>query len=76
MIDVAPSMTIIGVFACVATGAVASAPGVSVKPARKLTFSLVTSSCATRRVVSATPASSRTTSSIFLPATMSPFCCM
>ena len=76
MMLVAPSITIIGTLACVASGAVASAPGVSVKPARKSTLSLVTSSCAMRLVTSVTPVSSRTTSSIFLPATWSPCICM
>ncbi len=73
MLDVAAAITTIGVFDCVAIGAVASASGVRPKPASATTLSLTTSSCAMRRVVSAVPASSFRMSSIFLPATVSPF---
>ena len=66
--EVAAAMTIIGTFACVAIGAVANAVGVRPKPARNATLSLTTSSCASRRVVSAVPASSFRMTSIFLPA--------
>jgi len=46
------------------------------KPAMKLTLSLTISSCARRLVLSGKVASSLTMTSIFLPATVSPFCCM
>ena len=73
MIDVAAAITIIGVFASVAIGALASASGVRPKPASTLTLSLTTSSCAIRLVVSgAIPVSSRTISSTLRPATVSP----
>jgi hypothetical protein len=76
IIDVAAAVTTIGVLLCVAIGAVASASGVSPKPASTSTLSLTTSSCAMRRVVSATPASSLTITSILRPATVLPFCAM
>src|SRR5882757_8140005 len=76
MTEVAAIMTICGILASVAIGAVASAPGVSPNPPRNDTLSLTTSSWARRLVVSALPASSLTTSSIFLPATVSPLSCM
>ena len=76
MIAVAAAVTISGTFACVASGAAASASGVRPKPASTLTLSLTISSCARRFVTSATPVSSLTMSWIFLPATVSPFCCM
>ena len=69
-------MTISGIFASVATGATASAPGVTPKPAIMWTLSLTTSSWASRFEVSGTAASSLMMISIFLPATVSPFCCM
>ena len=74
--EVAAAITTSGIFACVAMGTVASASGVRPKPARIATLSLTTSSCAMRRVVSAVPASSLRITSIFLPATMLPFCCI
>src|SRR5437763_6350010 len=74
IIDVAAAVTTIGVLLCVASGAVARASGVRPKPASTSTFSLTTSSCAMRRVVSATPASSFTITSIVRPATLLPFC--
>src|SRR5262252_1502119 len=75
MIEVPAAVTISGTFASVAIGATASAPGVTPKPARKLTFSLTTSSWARRFEVSGTAASSLMMTSIFLPATVSPNCC-
>lgn len=65
-------MTICGTFACAAIGAAASASGVRPKPASTSAPSLATSSWAMRRVMSATPVSSRTISSILRPATVSP----
>ena len=77
IIPVAAAITIIGTFASVATGAAASASGVSPNPARTLTFSWMTSSCAMRLVVSgASPVSSFTMSSTLRPATVSPFLAM
>ena len=76
MLEVAAAITTIGVLLCVAIGAVASAGGVRPKPASTMTLSLTTSSCARRRVVSATPPSSLRISSILRPATVSPFCAM
>jgi hypothetical protein len=73
MVEVAAAMTTAGTLACVASGAEASASGVRPKPAMTAAFSLTISSCASRFVMSATPVSSRTTSSIFRPATESPF---
>src|SRR5262245_15266473 len=73
MIDVAAFITIIGTLASVATGATASALGVSANPARNCTLSRVTSSWASRLARSgAGPVVSLMTSSIFLPATVSP----
>ena len=70
---VAAFMTIIGIFASVATDATAIAFGVRPKPARNCTLSRVTSSCARRLARSgAGPVVSLTMSSIFLPATLSP----
>ena len=66
--DVAAAITTIGVLLCVAIGAVAIAEGVMPKPASTATLSLTTSSCARRRVVSGTAASSLTITSTFLPA--------
>jgi hypothetical protein len=74
MIDVAAAVTTIGVLLCVAIGAVARASGVRPKPARTSILSLTTISCAIRRVVSATPASSLTMTSTLRPATVVPFC--
>src|SRR5260370_339749 len=54
----------------------ASAAGVTPNPAMKLTLSLTISSCARRLVLSGPAASSLRMPSIFLPATVSPFCCM
>ena len=72
----AAAITTSGVFDCVAIGAVAVADGVMPKPASTLTLSFTTSSCASRRVTSGRLVSSLTISSIFLPATVSPFCAM
>ena len=66
--EVAAAVTTIGVLLWVAIGAVASASGVRPKPARTSTLSLTISSWATRRVVSATPASSLMISSTLRPA--------
>jgi hypothetical protein len=68
-------VTTSGILAWVATGATASANGVRPKPARNATLSLVISSVARRLELSAFASSSLMTSSIFLPATVSPFCC-
>ena len=76
MIEVPAAITTSGILACVASGAAASAAGVTPKPAMKLTLSLTISSCASRLVLSGTAASSFRMISIFLPATVSPFCCM
>ena len=72
--EVAAAVTTIGVLLWVAIGAAASASGVRPKPASTSTFSLTTSSCATRRVVSGTPASSLTISCTLRPAMLAPFC--
>ena len=72
MIEVAAFMTIMGFFASDASDATASALGVSPKPARKSTLSLVTSSCATRLATSGTPVVSLITNSTLRPATVSP----
>ena len=71
-IEVAAAMTIIGTLASVATGAVASASGVRPKPAMNATLSREINSCARRLVVSGVDVSSRTRSSSFWPATVSP----
>ena len=77
IIPVAAAITTIGTFASVATGAAASASGVSPKPARTFTLSCTTSSCAMRLVVSgASPVSSLTISSILRSPTVSPFFAM
>ncbi len=76
MLEVAAAITTSGVFDWVAIGAVASASGVRPKPASTLILSLTTSSWAMRLVTSGVPVSSLTISSIFLPATVSPFCAM
>ena len=76
MIEVPAAITISGTLAWVASGAAASAAGVTPKPAMKLTLSLTINSCAIRLVLSGTAASSFRMISIFLPATVSPFCCM
>ncbi len=71
------AITIIGTLASVATGAAANASGVRPKPARNVTLSCTTISCAMRLVVSgASPVSSFRISSTLRPATVSPFCCM
>ena len=72
MIEVPAAITTSGIFACVASGAAASAAGVTPKPAMKLTLSLTISSCAMRLVLSGTAASSLRMTSIFLPATVVP----
>src|SRR5712671_5338107 len=77
MIEDAAFMMIIGVFACVASGATASAFGVRPKPAMKSTLSCVIRSCARRLAISGEgPVVSFSTSSTFLPATVSPCCFM
>ena len=76
MLEVAAAITTIGVLDCVASGAVAKASGVRPKPASTLTLSLTIISCARRLVTSGVPVSSLMISSIFLPATLSPFCAM
>ena len=73
-LDVAATITTIGVFDWVATGATANASGVSTKPANAVTLSFTTSSCASRRAVSAVPPSSLRTTSIGRPATVLPCC--
>ena len=76
MIEVPAAVTISGVLASVASGATASAAGVTPKPARKVTLSLTSISWAMRLVLSGTAPSSLMMSSTFLPATVSPFCAM
>ena len=77
MIEVAAFMTTMNFLACAETSAAASAFGVSTKPARMSTLSRTTSSCARRLATSgATPPVSLRMISIFLPATVSPFCFM
>ena len=72
----APEMiTTVAVFACVTIWVSASSVGV-MPASTMLTFSLTIISCTTRRATSGTPESSRTISSIFLPATLSPLSCM
>src|SRR5688572_21169204 len=72
--DVPAAITTIGVLPCVAIGAVAIAAGVTPKPASTVTFSLTTSSCARRRDVSGTAASSLTITCTVLPPALLPFC--
>jgi hypothetical protein len=74
MIEVPAAITISGTLACVASGAAASAAGVTPKPAMKATLSLTISSCAMRLVLSGIAPSSLTMTSIFLPATVVPCC--
>ena len=77
MMEEAAFMMIIGTFACVASGATAIALGVKPKPARKSTLSCVIRSCARRLATSGDgPVVSFSTSSTFLPATVSPCCFM
>src|SRR6266478_10183741 len=77
MIEDAAFITIIGVFAWVASGATASAFGVKPKPAMKSTWSCVMRSFARRLATSGDgPVVSLRTSSTFLPATVSPCCFM
>ena len=76
MLEVAAAITTCGTLARVAIGAAARASGVRPKPARTAALSFTTSSCAWRRVASATLASSRTITSTGRPATSLPFCCM
>ena len=75
MTDAPEMMTTIGIFDWVASCESASAVGV-MPPSTMLTFSLTIISCTIRRATSGTPVSSRTISSIFLPATRSPFTAM
>src|SRR6516165_854332 len=74
MIEVPAAVTICGVLPSLASGATASAAGVTPKPARKVTLSLTISSWAMRLVLSGTAPSSLIISSTFLPATVSPCC--
>ncbi len=74
MLEVAAAITTSGVLAWVASGATASADGVMPMPASTSTFSLTSSSCARRRVMSGRLVSSLTISSTLRPATVSPFC--
>ena len=77
MIEVAAFITTMNFFACADTSAAASAFGVSAKPARMSALSRTTSSCASRLATSgAMPPTSLRITSIFLPATVSPCCCM
>ena len=76
MIEVPAAMTSSTTLASVASGAAASAAGVTPKPAMTLTLSLTISSWAMRLVLSGTAPSSLRITSIFLPATVSPFCVM
>jgi len=76
MMEVPAAITSCTTLAWVASGATASAAGVTPKPATTDTFSLTMSSCASRRVLSATAPSSLSTTSIFRPATAAPCCCM
>ena len=70
-------ITTMSFFACADTSAAASALGVSEKPARMSALSRTTSSCASRLATSgAMPPVSLRMISIFLPATVSPCCCM
>ena len=68
--------TTIGVLLWVAMGAVTSAIGVRPKPASATTLSLTTSSCARRREVSATPASSLSSTSTLRLPILPPVCCI
>ena len=77
MIAVAAFMLTINFFACAETSPAASALGVSANPASMSTLSRTMSSWARRLAMSgAIPPVSLRTSSIFLPATMSPYCFM
>ena len=77
MIAVAAFMITIGVLPSVAIGAAASASGVRPNPVRKSTFSVTTSSCASRLETSpAMPVLSRYRTSTLRPATVSPCCFM
>ena len=76
MIEVPAAITTSGILACVASGAAASAAGVTPKPAMNATLSLTISSCAAVLVLSGTAPSSLRMISIFLPATVSPCCFM
>ena len=77
MIEVAAFMITMNFFACIETSEAASAFGVSTKPARMSTLSRTTNSCASRLATSgAGPPASLRMISIFLPATVSPFCFM
>ncbi len=76
IVAVPAAITTSGTFACVASGATASAIGVSPNPATKATLSLTISSWAMRFDTSGVPVSSFTINSTVLPATLAPFCCM
>ena len=75
MIEVAAFITTMNFLASAETSAAAMALGVSTKPARMSTLSRTISSCASRLATSGlTPPVSLRMNSIFLPATVSPFC--
>ena len=76
-IDVAAFITTMNFLACADTSAAAIAFGVSEKPASMSTLSRTISSCASRLATSgAMPPVSLRMISIFLPATVSPCCCI
>ena len=76
MAEVPAAITSSTDFDWVASGAAAIAAGVTPKPAMMFTLSLTRSSCASRLVLSGTAPSSLSRTSIFLPATVEPCCCM
>src|SRR3954452_24780681 len=76
MAEVPAAITSSTDFDWVASGAAAIAAGVTPKPAMTLTLSLTMSSWARRLVLSGTAPSSLRITSIFLPATVAPCCCM
>jgi len=76
MAEVPAAITSSTDFDWVASGAAAIAAGVTPKPAMTFTLSLTMSSWARRLVLSGTAPSSLRITSIFLPATVAPCCCM
>ena len=77
MIEVAAFITTMNFLASAETSPAASALGVSTKPVRMSTLSRVTSSCASRLATGGLmPPVSLVMISIFLPATVLPFCFM
>ena len=74
MLPVVAFMITTGTFASVATGATEKPDGLSTMPAIIATLSRTTSSCASRRVLSAFEPSSRVISSIVVPAGRSFWC--